>query len=67
MEQRLTELEMRFMEQQNTIEELDTTVCRQSMIIDRLQREIELLKELCRSFTPSINRTQEEEDPPPHY
>lgn len=67
MELRMVDLEMRFMEQQKTIEELDATVCQQAVIIDTLQREMELIKELCRSFTPSINRTADEEEPPPHY
>jgi len=67
MEERITELEMRFMQQQNTLEELDATVCHQANIIDRLQREVETLKDLCRSFAPSINRTADEEEPPPHY
>ena len=67
MNERLTELEMKFMQQQNTLEELDAVLCHQAAVIDRLQREVETLKELCRSFVPSINRTAAEEEPPPHY
>lgn len=67
MEQRIIDLEIRFMEQQNTIDELDATVCRQAHSIDLLQRELAQLKEIFRSFPPSINRTADEEEPPPHY
>lgn len=67
MERRITDLEMRFMQQQNILEDLDATVCQQALTIDRLQRELALIKDLCRTFTPSINRTPDEEEPPPHY
>lgn len=67
MEERITELELRFMHQENTITELNETVCRQEVAIARLERELGLLREQFSSLSPSINRTADEEEPPPHY
>ncbi len=67
MEDRITGLEIRFMDQQNTIEELNSIVTRQELVIERLERDVALLAELCRTLSPSINRTADEEEPPPHY
>ena len=67
MEERITELELRFMHQENTISELNETVCRQEVAIARLERELGRMREQFSSLTPSINRTSDEEEPPPHY
>ena len=40
MEERITELELRFMHQEMTINELNETVCRQELAIERLEREL---------------------------
>ena len=63
MEERLIELEMRFMQQQKLLEDLSDLVFSQQQSIDRLLGEMSQLKEQI----PSINRSQEEEIPPPHY
>jgi len=67
MEDRLTELELRSMHQENTINELNETVCRQELAIARLERELGRMREQFSLLAPSINRTAEEEEPPPHY
>lgn len=67
MEERITELELRFMHQEQTINELNETVCRQERAIVRLERELSRLGEQFLTMSPSINRTPAEEEPPPHY
>ena len=67
MEDRITELELRFMHQEKTIQELDDTVCRQDEIIIRLERELSLLREQYLLIAPSLAREPEDEEPPPHY
>ena len=65
--ERMTELELRFMKQEHTIQELNDTVYRQERAIERLEREQSLIREQLRLLAPSINRSAEEEEPPPHY
>jgi uncharacterized coiled-coil protein SlyX len=67
MEERVTELELRFMHQEQTINELNETVCRQERSIARLERELGRMQEQFLTLSPSINRTPDEEEPPPHY
>jgi SlyX protein len=67
MKERITELELRFMQQEHTIQELNDTVCRQELAIGRLEREQSLIREQLRLLAPSINCSAEEEEPPPHY
>jgi len=67
MEERITELELRFMQQEHTIQELNDTVYSQARAIDRLEREQSLIREQLRLLGPSMNRSAEEEEPPPHY
>ena len=67
MEDRITELELRFMHQEQTINELNETVCRQELAIARLERELVGMREQFLTMSPSINRTADEEEPPPHY
>ena len=67
MEERLTELELRFMHQEQTINDLNETVCRQEISIERLERELGRMREQFLTISPSINRTPDEEEPPPHY
>jgi len=67
MEERITELELRFMHQEQTINELNETVCRQELAIARLERELGRMREQFQTMSPSINRTSDEEEPPPHY
>jgi SlyX protein len=67
MEERITELEVRFMHQEQTISDLNETVCRQELAIERLERELGRMREQFLTMSPSINRTADEEEPPPHY
>jgi SlyX protein len=67
MEERITELELRFMHQEQTISDLNETVCRQELAIERLERELGRMREQFMTMSPSINRTADEEEPPPHY
>ena len=67
MEGRITDLEIRFMHQEQTINELSTTVYRQQQVIERLERELRQLADQVRMEFPSQTKTAEEEEPPPHY
>jgi SlyX protein len=67
MEERITEMELRFMHQEKIINDLNETVCRQELSIARLERELGRMREQFLTLSPSINRTADEEEPPPHY
>ena len=67
MEQRINELEIRYMQQEVTIQELNEIVCRQELILEQLQREITMLKEQFFAMSPSVSRDPDQEEPPPHY
>jgi uncharacterized coiled-coil protein SlyX len=67
MEERITELEIRFMHQEQTINELNEIVCRQELALERLEREMSVMREQLKTAASSINRSPEDEEPPPHY
>jgi SlyX protein len=67
MESRIAELEMKFMHQESTIEELNEVVVGQQKTLDRLTREVELLKQRLKEVRSPIVREPSEEPPPPHY
>lgn len=67
MEERLTDLEMRFMHQEQYLQELNDTVYRQEQAIERLERDLRLMKEQLQLLAPSLSRYPEDEEPPPHY
>ncbi|MDD2365704.1 MAG: SlyX family protein [Desulfuromonadaceae bacterium] len=67
MEERINELEIRYMQQEQTIQELNEIVCRQEYILDRLQRDFAALKEQFLVISPSVSRDPDQEEPPPHY
>ena len=67
MEERLTELENRYMQQERTIQELFDAVYRQQQLIDRLGREMEQVREQLEIALPSLVERPEDEEPPPHY
>jgi uncharacterized coiled-coil protein SlyX len=67
MEERITELELRFMHQEQTINDLNEIVCRQELALERLEREMSVMREQLKTAASSINRSPEEEEPPPHY
>ncbi len=67
MKEQITDLEIRFMHQERTIQELNDIVCRQELALERLEQEMAQIREQMRQALPSMNRTEEEEEPPPHY
>lgn len=67
MEERLNELEICYMQQEVTIQELNETVCRQELLLEQLRRDVAALKEQFLVMSPSISRAPDEEVPPPHY
>jgi SlyX protein len=67
MEERIIELETRFMHQQSTIQELNEVVIAQQKSIDELKRELDRLKGQMGVEEGSLIRDPSEESPPPHY
>ena len=67
MELRIVDLEMRFMHQESTLQELNDVVISQQKQIDELSREVDLLKKQIKAWSPSLIRDPSEETPPPHY
>ncbi|MGB9080305.1 MAG: SlyX family protein [Desulfuromonadaceae bacterium] len=67
MEDRINELEMRYMQQEHTILELNEIVCRQELSLEQLRRDITTLKEQLMAMSPSVSRDSGQEEPPPHY
>ena len=67
MEQRIIELELRYMHQEETIQELNEIVSRQELMLEQLRRDLATLKEQFLVMSPSITRDPDQEEPPPHY
>ena len=67
LEDRIIDLEMRFMHQESVIEELNRVVISHEKVVELLGRELELLKKQVRAATPSLIRDASDETPPPHY
>jgi len=69
IENRLQNLEVLSMEQENTIEILNREVHRQQLQIKALEQQLELLKTQIASITKEEQVTAdiEDETPPPHY
>ncbi len=67
MEERINELELRYMQQEHTIQELNDIVCRQEVTIEMLKRDFVALKEQLLAMSPSVSRDPDQEEPPPHY
>lgn len=67
MEERIDDLELKYMHQEKTLQELNEIVCRQELLIDQLRHEVALLKEQSLMMNPSASRDPDQEEPPPHY
>jgi SlyX protein len=67
MNERLTELELRSMHQERALQELFDTVYAQRQAIDRLEREMDQIREQMNLVLPSFVEKPEDEEPPPHY
>lgn len=66
-DERLNELEIKFMEQAETLDSFSQTVYKQQLKIDELEREMKLLTLRLQSLSTSNLRSESEEVPPPHY
>lgn len=67
MEERINELEMHYMQQEQTIGELNEIVCRQELVLEQLRRDFASLKEQVLTMSPSASGDSSQEEPPPHY
>lgn len=67
MQERIDELEMRYMQHEATIGELNEIIYRHELILERLQSDFATLKEQFIVMSPSISRSADQEEPPPHY
>ncbi|MEI6205381.1 MAG: SlyX family protein [Desulfuromonadales bacterium] len=67
MNERINELELRYMHQEKTIQELNVIVSRQELVIELLRREISEMKEQSLLMTPSAVMNGDKEKSPPHY
>jgi SlyX protein len=67
MEERINDLEMHYMQQEVTIQELNEIVCRQEQLLEQLLRDFATLKEQFMVMLPSASRDAGQEEPPPHY
>jgi len=67
LKERMIDLEMRFMQQEATIQELNDVIYRQQQEIDKLRIDLERLKDQVKAGATSIIRDPSEETPPPHY
>ncbi len=67
MENRLAELEIRFMEQEATLDSLSEQLYLQQKEIAQLNRQLETLKDRLKSMAQSPVASMAEETPPPHY
>ncbi|NVN98969.1 MAG: SlyX family protein [Geobacteraceae bacterium] len=64
---RITDLEIQLTHHQNQVDELNSMVYRQQVQIDTLSLELKQIKEQLQIALPSLARSAEEEEPPPHY
>ncbi len=67
MDTRLTELEIRYMQQDRTLRELSDVVYRQELAIERLKRELEQLRDQVGEINGGGMSESVDEPPPPHY
>ncbi len=67
MKERITDIEIQLMHQENTIQELNEVVTRQQGMIEELQADVRLIMQQLRAISPSTVRDAEDEELPPHY
>ncbi len=67
MKERITDIEIHLMHQENTIQQLNEVVTRQQGMIEELQADVRLIIQQLRALCPSAVREPEDEEPPPHY
>lgn len=64
---RMDELETRLAFQDDTIEALNEVVSRQEMMLEKLQRSLELVARRQADLAASMPGDTEDDQPPPHY
>ncbi|HPY42326.1 MAG: SlyX family protein [Thiolinea sp.] len=67
MQDRLTELEIKFMQQEQTLESLSEQVYLQQKEIFKLTQQMQMLADRLKTLPVSAVASQAEETPPPHY
>ncbi len=67
MQARLTELEIRLTHYEDTQDQLDGMIIRQSKEIDSLKFQLEQLNKKLKAVQSSPLALESEETPPPHY
>ncbi len=67
MENRVTELEIRLTQMEDTIEVLNETIIKQHGEIDILQLQVSILEKKIKTSQSSPVALESEETPPPHY
>ena len=67
METRIIDLEIRLTHQEAMLHELNEVLILQQKVIDRLQAEVDLLKERISAVAVSNIADISQEKPPPHY
>ncbi len=67
MESRLTDLEIRYVHQEATLEAVNETLLLQQRSIEALRAELERIKQQMRGLHSGEMASAAEETPPPHY
>ncbi|WP_303784177.1 SlyX family protein [Azovibrio restrictus] len=67
MEDRLTDLEIKFSFAQDLLDELNRTIYRQQQQIELLQEEVRLLREQVRRAGQDLRPSSLRDELPPHY
>lgn len=68
MDKRITELEIKVAYQEDTIQQLDSVICRQQDQIDALQKQFKRLTESAQDLSEGSKDNQSLfDDIPPHY
>jgi SlyX protein len=55
------------MHRERTVLELNEVVFMQQQTIDRLEKDLSVLREQMLAVEPSLVKNQEDEEPPPHF
>ncbi len=67
MNERITDIEIQLMHQENFMQQLNEVVTMQQQALEKLQTDIKQIKEQLQMIAPSVVRNASEEEPPPHY
>jgi len=68
MDKRITELEIKVAYQEDTIQQLDSVICKQQDQLDALKKQLMQLSDSTKELTEDIKSGQSQlDDVPPHY